>query len=490
VQLPFVIEFEPPSRADLVCLLGGGRRRWLVAGLVLALAAIAGSWWMVRSVGAGSGSPGATPSLDLNVTSRPAGARITLDGRELGRTPASLAVAPGLHDLGLLAPDAPEARYRLQVDHALRFDAILWRRDAVVARLRPALPGAALTSVDLLDDGRLALGVAVPPQADLQAWLFDPVSGALERVALGSARGRLAVAADGGRVAALASNGAADPPSEVWVWPTRPSTEAAGVVWRLDAGSRAHLTDLTWSPQAADQRLLVVSAEDLFSGGQRSQLWQLDLAPGAVEAGPRGARQLISLPSTVVPGSFVWSPDGQRVVFLARAGSQRALCALDLPDGAFRYLADLDTSETSGSRLPFPPVAWRAGGHDLLFVARSQDPPSNAITWFERPRRLVYRVDDDLVARPIGPTDADVVAWREDGASLVLLGRVKDDGPLVLRAADAALGQLSQLMELPLRPPAYAARWDVPHARLLLASPAAGLSDAPDFTLVRLGEDD
>jgi PEGA domain len=490
MQMPFVIEFEPPSRADLACLLRGGRRRWLVAALVLTLAAIAGSWWMVRGVGAGVDSPGATGSFDLDVTSRPPGARITLDGRELGRTPASLAVAPGLHDLGLLAPDLPEARYRLQVDHALRFDAILWRRQPLVTRLRPALPGAALTSVDLLDDGRLALGVAVPPQADLQAWLFEPVNGALERLALGPARGRLAVAPDGAHVAALASNGVTDEPSEVWLWPTGVSSQAGRAVWRLDAGSRAHLADLTWSPRAADQKLLVVSAEDLFSGGQRSQLWELGLTPGAAEAAPSAARQLVSLPSTVVPGSFVWSPDGQRLVFLARAGSQRALCALDLPDGAFRYLADLETSETSGSRLPFPPVAWTAGGHGLLFVARSLDPPSSAVTWFERPRRLVYRVEDDLVARPIGPTDADVAAWREDGASLVLLGRVKDDGPLVLRSADAALGQLSQLMELPLRPAAYAARWDVPHARLLLASPAAGLSEAPDFTLVRLGEDD
>jgi hypothetical protein len=457
---------------------------------VLSLVAVAGSWWSVRRVGAGGGGPGATQSLDLSVTSHPAGARITLDGRELGRTPASLAVAPGLHDLGLLAPETPEARYRLQVDHPLSFDAVLWRREAVVTRLRPALPGAALTSIDLLDDGRLALGVAVPPEADLQVWLFEPVSGALERLALGPARGRLAVAPDGARVAAFGSTAIADGPSEVWVWPTTAAADAGRAVWRLEAGSRAHLADLTWSPRAADGRLLVVSAEDLFSGGQRSQIWQLDVAAAGVDSATTPARPLVSLPSAPVPGSFVWSPDARRVVFLARAGSQRALCLLDLADGAFRYLADLDTFEGSGSRLPFPPVAWVAGGHSLLFVARSQGPSASAFSWFERPRRLVYRVEDDLVARPIGPTDADVAAWREDAASLVLLGRLKDDGPLVLRSADAGLGQLSQLMELPLRPPAYAARWDVPHARLLLASPAAGLSDAPDFTLVRLGEDD
>ena len=490
MQLPFVIDFEPPTRADLARVVGGGRRRCLFAAVVLSVTALAGGWWMVRSVGAGGSGPGATPPLDLSVTSRPSGARISLDGRELGRTPASLAVAPGLHELGLLAPDAPEARYRLQVDHALSFDALLWRREAVVTRLRPALPGATLTSIDLLDDGRLALGVAVPPDADLQAWVFEPVSGALDRLAIGSARGRLVVAPDGARVAGFASNGTTDPPSDVWVWPTGPSMEVARVVWRLEAGSRTRLADLAWSPSASDQKLLVVTAEELFSGGERSQIWQLDLAMGGVDAASPAARPLVTLPSAVVPGSFVWSPDGQRVVFLARAGSQRALCVLDLADGAFRYLADLDTSESAGSRLPFPPVGWSAAGHGLLFVARSQDPASNVVNWFERPRRLAYRVEDDLVARPIGPTDADAAAWREDAASLVLLGRLKDDGPLVLRSADAGLGQLSQLMELPLRPSAYAARWDVPHARLLLASPGAGLGDTPDFTLVRLGEDD
>jgi dipeptidyl aminopeptidase/acylaminoacyl peptidase len=212
------------------------------------------------------------------------------------------------------------------------------------------------------------------------------------------------------------------------------------------------------------------------------------VASGAPASSP-GAQPLVSLPSAVVPGSLTWSPDGRRVAFLARSGSQRALCVLDLADGAFRYLADLDAIDTPGSRLPYPPVAWSATGHSLLFVARSQDPVLTGLGWFERPRRLVYRVEDDLVARSIGAADVDLAAWREDASSLVLLGRLKDDGPLVLRSADADLGQLGQLIELPLRPTAYAARWDLPHARLLVVSPAAGLSDALDYTLVRLGED-
>ena len=297
MELPFVIEFEPPTRADLARLLGPGarRRRWLVAGLALVLAGLAGGWWTVRNVGAGARGPDSSHLLDLSVSSRPPGARITLDGREQGRTPASLLVAPGLHDLGLLAaqaPEPPEARYRLQVDEPLRFEAVLWRRDAVVSRLRPALPGATLSSIDLLDDGRLALGVAVPPEADLQVWLLEPVSGALERLALGGGRGRLAVSPDGARVATLAPSGPAQAPLPssgpvdvplaangltdsglgVWLWPTQPSSAPGRLVWWPDAGTRARPVDLTWSPRAVAPRLLVLRAEELLGGSVRSQV--------------------------------------------------------------------------------------------------------------------------------------------------------------------------------------------------------------------------
>jgi PEGA domain len=495
VELPFVIYFEPPTRADLRAVLEGAAARpgWGALALVLSVGLVVGGWWTVTSAGAGGGGAGAGQVLELVVSSRPPGARITLDGREQGQTPASLLVTAGLHDVGLLAPQALEARYRLRVDVPERFEAVLWRHQPVVTRLRPTLPGATLASVDVLDDGRLALGVAVPPDGELEAWLLEPVSGTLERLPLPFGASRLAVAPDATRVAVVSSPGAAarDPggPSAeaapaVWLVPTGGADDGPRLVWRAQVGRRERLVDLAWSPRA--EHLLVGSAEELPSGGRRSHLWLLDQPDATGDSPLQVRRYLVSLPSALVPGSFVWSPDGRRVAFLARVGGQRALCLLDVAYGAFRYLADLDALDASGTPLPFPPVAWSAVGHRLLFVARGE-PPSGPFGWLERPRRLLYRVDDDLVARPIGPTDADLVAWREDAQSLVLLGRLKDDGPLVLRAADGGLGQVSHLMELPVRPPAYAARWDLPHARLLLAGPAAGPPDALDYTLVRLG---
>jgi dipeptidyl aminopeptidase/acylaminoacyl peptidase len=250
-------------------------------------------------------------------------------------------------------------------------------------------------------------------------------------------------------------------------------------------GGHEHVLDLAWSPDG--RRLLVASAEELPSGAQRNRVWLLELAPPGQAASPAAARALVSLPSALVAGSFVWSPDARRVAFLARVAGRRALCLLDVDAGAFRSLADLDAADSAGARLAFPPVAWSADGHTLLFVAEAHDLPRGLFGWPEGPRRIVFRVGDDLVARPIGPTDADQVAWREDASSLLLLGRLKDGGPLVLRSADAALSQTTQLLELPVRPPAYAVRWDLGRARLLLVSPSAGASDWPEYTLVRLG---
>ena len=486
MQPPFVLEFEPPTRADLARLLDrrAARRRWALAALVLASALLVGGWWAARRAGAGGAGPGAREPVDLGVSSRPPGARVTVDGHEQGRTPTSLLVPPGPHELALLAPQAVEARYHLQVDAPGRFEATLWRRQPLLTRLHPALPGAMLASVDTLHDGRLALGVAIPPNGEVQAWLLEPVGGAMQRLPLAPAAGRLAIAPDGARVAALArSSQAADLAAEVRLWPTGVAESPPTVVWRApDRGAR--VLDLAWSPDG--QRLLIGTTEEV-RGAQRSQVWVVQPAAAAVEPPPEPVQPLVGLPSTLVPGSVVWSLDGARVAFLTRIGGRRALCLLDVTDGAFRYLADLDAADTSAARLPFPPVAWSSEGHRLLFVAGAQEPPSGPFGWLERPRRLVYRVDEDLVPRPIGPTDADVAAWREDGTSLALLGRLKDDGPLVLRSADAGLGLVNLLAELPLRAPAYAARWDLPRGRLLLASPSASATDALDYTLVRLG---
>jgi dipeptidyl aminopeptidase/acylaminoacyl peptidase len=249
-----------------------------------------------------------------------------------------------------------------------------------------------------------------------------------------------------------------------------------------------HVVDLAWTPDG--QRLLVVGAEERPDGGVRTRLWLLGLEAGLQPI----PRELVLLPAQHVPGSILWSPDGQRVVFLARTATLRALCLIDLAREAvaeFRYLAELGEADFGAAAAPFPPVAWQADGRRLLFVAPAQDPPNGPFGWLDhRPRHVLYVVGaDDLVPHPVGPVDASLAAWREDD-SLALLGRLKDeDGPLVLRSADAGLGQTAHLLELPLRPPSgFAARWDLAHARLLIASPNG--RDQLDYWLVRLGADE
>ncbi|HYY89569.1 MAG TPA: hypothetical protein VFA49_12295, partial [Chloroflexota bacterium] len=251
-----------------------------------------------------------------------------------------------------------------------------------------------------------------------------------------------------------------------------------------------HIVDLAWAPDG--RRLLVAAMGERPDGGVRTRLWLLDVDGGGGQAVL--TRELVVLPSLHVAGSAVWSPDGQRVVFVARAGSVRALCVIDLgdgPGGEFRYLSELGEAEFEPAAAPYPPVAWQADGHRLLYVAPAQDQPNGPFGWLDRrPRRMLYLVGaEDLVPRAVGPLEADLAAWRED-ASLVLLGRVKDpDGPLVLRSADATLGDTRYLLEPPLRPPlGYATRWDLGHARLLIASPTG--RDQLDYWLVRLGLDE
>jgi hypothetical protein len=110
VELPFTIVFEPPSQKELRAIL---RMRGIwVAGLIVALAI--GTLVVVAGVGRADAVASIGPA-PLELTSRPAGAQVWLDGRELGRTPLSLLVEPGAHSVQLKAADALDAQYTLQV---------------------------------------------------------------------------------------------------------------------------------------------------------------------------------------------------------------------------------------------------------------------------------------------------------------------------------------------------------------------------------------
>jgi hypothetical protein len=483
VELPFTIVFEPPSHEELRAALRM-RGTW-VAGLlvVLAIGTAAVLWNVGRAEAVGKGVSSA-----LQVASQPPGAGVWLDGHERGSTPLEVLVEPGTHSVVLKSADAVDGQYAVQVGAAGgALDAVLWRRQPTLRRLRATLPGAVLTDVRLLSGGEVALSIALPARRQVQAWRLEPRSGEVRSVLTEATGKRLSVAPDGQRVAVVgyevgpAPAGAdltsfgSEPTSVVWLASAAPSAPLVG--WRAPLEPAEQLVDVSWSPTA--DRLLAVTTQVLPGGAMRSRMW-------FVEADPWRAHEAVSLPSEVVPGSELWSPDGQRVAFMARAGALNALCLLGLQSD-FRYVADFDP--TPVAPLAYPPAAWSTDGQRLLFVAPHQNPPGTQSGWLRSdPRHALYLADvADPTPALLGDTDVDLAVWREDG-QLLGLGRAGHDGALNVRLLGGSNGS-QQLLELPLKPGSggvrYAAVWDTARARLLVASPSS--SGGVDFWLVLLG---
>src|SRR5207248_991377 len=94
MQFPFTLARRPPGRARLSRLLRA-RWAWALGGALLAAAVTyALVWAPAHSAEPGSGAW-------LRVETMPDGALVEIDGRTHGRTPASLALAPGAHTLRL-----------------------------------------------------------------------------------------------------------------------------------------------------------------------------------------------------------------------------------------------------------------------------------------------------------------------------------------------------------------------------------------------------
>ena len=117
MQLPFrfTIDLELPHWARP---RRAGRSWWvwgLAAGAVAAtgLALLPGYFSRPDPTGDPSGHAGTTT---LQVTSVPGGARIELDGQARGRTPASLTLRPGDHQVLLYRDGYTEATYRVRLE--------------------------------------------------------------------------------------------------------------------------------------------------------------------------------------------------------------------------------------------------------------------------------------------------------------------------------------------------------------------------------------
>jgi hypothetical protein len=481
MQLPFSIVFEPPSRADIRRALRTWWM-WAIGGAIVALLGLA------VSIRAGQVQPGATVGrATLVVNASAPGAFVELDGQERGGAPAGYPISPGEHLLTVRKSGFFDAVQRLIVPPGVTRTATLelWPRDPRLLAVRPAFPGAAASSVEFLEDGRLALAVTLPPGDERQLWLLDG-EGELRRFGPPNARGALAVAPGGGQVAYLARGprpGFDDARlDEVWV--TARDGEPGERLFALDASvSNERLFDLSWAPDG--RHLLTASREQLTGGGLRTRLRLLDLDSQA--GGP--ARGLVSLPSEIVPDSYSWSPSGDFVAFLARAGQATSLCLLGVPGGQFRYLADL--SRDDPSPLPFAPVAWSPDGRHLLYTAPPQDrtgPGGWPFGGKPAPALFAAQLTSEGIGlgKRLGESEGYAPIWRPDGV-IYALARPRGDGPLVLRAVDPK-GPARDLAELPLKTSSsFAARWDAAHAQALIAiRGAAGLeADRPEYWLLQ-----
>ena len=488
MELPFTIVFEPPSQAELRALLR--MRGYWAAGSIVALAI--GAAYVLAAV-AHADAHAASMATSLALTSQPGGAGVWIDGHQRGTTPMRLGVEPGVHSLVLKSPGALDSHYSLHVGtDGSTFNGILWSRQPRVTRLRPALPGATLEDVRVLDDGSLGLSVGVPPGRELQAWRLDPRSGVMDAVMDGISGARLTFALNGEAIAYVgydvgpvarevsADYGSDGPPFRlVWLAERGPAGATRTTAWRAPLDRGEQLVDVSWSPSA--DRLLVFASRRLGGGSQRTRAWFIEAAEPS-----GGADLVLAIPSEVVAGTESWSPDGQHVAFVARAGQVNALCLLGL-DGSFRYLADLDASTLPPPA--YPRVSWSADSQRMLFVAPRQHLPGVAFDWLQPDTQHAEYLAavDQPIPLALADTLADQVTWREDGQVLGLW-RPNSDNPLSIRLLNGSGGSGQGLLDLPLKlTPPYAAVWDFGHASVLIAGRDPAANNTVAYWLARLG---
>jgi hypothetical protein len=86
----------------------------------------------------------------------------------------TVSVVPGRHDVVVRAQGAIDEIRSVDVDFdGSSLTLTVWRGHPIITYLKLPLPGAMLADAVFLDDGRLALQVALP-DGERQAWTLDP----------------------------------------------------------------------------------------------------------------------------------------------------------------------------------------------------------------------------------------------------------------------------------------------------------------------------
>ncbi|MCW5848982.1 MAG: PEGA domain-containing protein [Anaerolineae bacterium] len=455
MSFPFRIEFEPPTRADLRRVL----RSWRVWTLLVGVTTLSIGVLLVARQHSQTDAAG---TATLVITSAPSSARVEVDGRGRGETPTVLPVSPAPHRVTLRREGYAPVSYSIQATAAqtTTLHADLWLQTPHVQRLRPTFPGALITHVAFLHDGRVALTLFIPAGDEHQVWVVD-AQGETQRVGPQDVHGPLALSRDGESVAYLAQANSKAAQRDVLdeVWLARRGEPRGARLYSLPASADGEsLVDLAWAPDG--QGLLLVGRRPVAGKGVRTRLAWLNPTTGE-------AKDLVTLPSEVLLGSYQWQPGGEWVALLTRVEQTVSLVLLNVKTADFRYLADL-TWDTEAF-LPLTPAAWSPDGSRLLYAAPVQERPGPSGWLFGgKPTPTLFLAP---LTRPVGQRLGDSTgqfpAWREDGQVLAF-AQAKSNAPLTLRAVESD-GQGHDLGDIPLKVTGdYAARWDVAHAQAIL----------------------
>lgn len=443
--------------------------QWLVVATVLGIVAVATTFRLLAHAPSG-------PMGTLVASSTAPGAQVEIDGTQRGETPFTVRIAPGEHHIRLVdtryLPISDDIRIRRDQTTTIHLD--LWRRAPVVRELHPSFPGATIASAYFLRDGRIAVVEALPPGDVNELWVTD-ASGVMRPVGPRQGTGPLALDPTDQQIAQLASS---HPPApggarldEVLV--TGSGDASVNRRYRIPLGSDEEISGLSWAPDA--DHLLVMSQTVAPGDAVRSRFFWIDLARETT-------RELVSIPSRIVPDSFAWSPEGRRVAFLTRTGSLTSLCVLDtaVTDG-FTYLTDL--GQNDGDPLPFAPIAWSADGQRLLYAApvSTSTGPTGWLFGAKPVDALFLASITRPIGKRLGSATGQAPVWRDDGTILAL---ARDRNGSLRVQEISADGTASDVGTIPLHVGgAFAVRWDVRHAQCLVVARQDGLGQASTRTL-------
>ena len=307
-----------------------------------------------------------------------------------GPAPGAGSPAPARRERPRPLPRGPRSRPVLEP----------WLAVPATQRLHPPFPGAVVDDARFLDGGEaLALTVRFPPDPGREAWRFRlPPPAAPGRGLPGTASGppsrsppsasppgdRVAYLATGpaasgasaapgppGRAAPAGGRAVGRPPDEVWVSgrarrarraallppPGRPRPPA-GLLLVARTGGTSSSSASAPSPAAPGGPACSGSTPARRRSTVRWLPAERPPRPSAAGGGEGAARELATLPADVVPGSYTWSPGGDRVALLTRAGEVTAVGVVDTAPTAglaFTYVADLDRGAAAGWA-PAPPI--------------------------------------------------------------------------------------------------------------------------------------